>query len=251
VTEDECGARLVGGMEVGVGLTVRSVHCERRHPGDACSFAGYALAVRRIVALVGPLAGVAGGYLLVVRGALTLDLGWGRRVRPLGPIDLTIAAPPETVFDVIAEPYLGRTPRAIQHKLRVLERGSDMALASHFTSTGRITTTTVETVRFERPHRISFRLVRGPVPYVVETYELRKVGEGTEFVYSGELGTDLWRLGQWWGDRVAGPWEHTVARSLDDIRAEAERRAAHRRPAVSPEATAPTGPGRGRGAQPG
>jgi hypothetical protein len=28
-------------------------------------------------------------------------------------------------------------------------------------------------VRFERPERITFRLVRGPVPHVVETYELR------------------------------------------------------------------------------
>jgi hypothetical protein len=185
--------------------------------------------VRRTVALLGPLAGVAGGYLLLVRGALTLDLDLGRRIRPLGPITRTIAAPPETVFDVIAGPYLGRTPRAMQRKLRVLERGSDMVLAAHFTTTGRITTTTVETVRFERPDRISFRLLRGPVPHVIETYELREIPEGTEFVYSGELGADLWRLGQWWADRVARPWEHAVAESLNGIQAEAERRAARAR----------------------
>src|SRR5438128_8059470 len=167
--------------------------------------------MRRIVALAAALAGGAGAYLLVVRGALTLDLGWGRRVRPLGPITHDVAAPPETVFDVVARPYLDRTPRAMQDKLRVLERGTDMVLAAHFTRTGRITTTTVETVRFERPHRISFRLLRGPVPHVVETYELREVAGGTEFVYSGELGTDLWGLGQWWADRVAGPWEDAVA----------------------------------------
>jgi hypothetical protein len=113
----------------------------------------------------------------------------------------------------------------MQDKLQVWERGSDMALAAHFTATGRIRTTTVETVRFERPHRISFRLLRGPVPHVAETYELRAAPGGTEFVYSGELGVDLWRLGQWWADRVAGPWEQAVARSLDGIRAEAERRA--------------------------
>jgi polyketide cyclase/dehydrase/lipid transport protein len=181
--------------------------------------------MRRPVALLVPAAAAAGaGYALLVRGALTLDLGLGRRVRPLGPIELMIAAPPETVFDVIAGPYLGRTPRAMQDKLQVWERGSDMALAAHFTTTGRVRTTTVETVRFERPHRISFRLLRGPVPHVAETYELRAAPRGTEFVYSGELGTDLWRLGQWWADRVAGPWEQAVARSLDGIRAEAERR---------------------------
>jgi hypothetical protein len=171
------------------------------------------------------VASTAGGYVLVVRGALTLDLDVGRRVRPLGPITRMIAAPPETVFDVIAAPYLGRTPRALSDELRVLERGSDMVLAAHFTTVGRLTTTTVETVRFERPHRVSFRLVRGPVPHVVETYELRDVPEGTEFVYAGELGTDLWRLGQWWGDRVAEQWERAVGRSLESIRAEAERRA--------------------------
>lgn len=180
--------------------------------------------MRRIAAFVAAL--TAGGYVLLVRGALTLDLGVGRRVRPLGPITRTIAAPPETVFDVIAAPYLGRTPRAMADKLEVWERGGDMALAAHFTTAGRLTTTTVETVRFERPDRISFRLLRGPVPHVAETYELRETTAGTEFVYSGELGTDLWRLGEWWGDRVAGPWESAVARSLEGISAEAERRAA-------------------------
>ncbi len=56
-----------------------------------------------------------------------------------------------------------------------------MVLAAHFTTAGRLTTTTVETVRFERPHRVSFRLLRGPVPHVVETYELRERAGGTDF----------------------------------------------------------------------
>lgn len=184
--------------------------------------------MRRLL-LIAPLAGLAtGGYALLVRGALTLDLGVGRRTRPLGPIERTIAAPPETIFDVIAGPYLGRTPRAMQDKLQVWERSADMALAAHLTTSGRVTTTTVETVRFERPHRISFRLLRGPVPHVAETYELHEAPGGTRFVYSGELGTDLWALGRWWGDRVAAPWERAVARSLKQVQAEAERRAARR-----------------------
>jgi polyketide cyclase/dehydrase/lipid transport protein len=175
--------------------------------------------------LVAALVAACTGYLLVVRGALTLDLGVGRRLRPLGPITRTIAAPPETVFDVIAAPYLDRTPRAMKDKLDVWERGSDMALAAHHTTTGRVRTTTVETVRFEPPQRICFRLLRGPVPHVAETYELRAVPDGTDFVYAGELGTDLWALGEWWGGRVAPAWERAVARSLDAIQAEAERRA--------------------------
>jgi hypothetical protein len=176
------------------------------------------------------LATAVGAYEALVRGALTLDIGIGRRVRALGPIDVTIAAPPETVFDVIAAPYLGKTPRALQAKLAVLERGTDMVLAAHYTRVGRRTATTVETVRFERPDRVSFRLVRGPVPHVTESYELRAAPHGTDLRYTGELGTDLWRLGRWWGDRVATPWEHAVRQSLGGVRAEAERRATHRRP---------------------
>jgi hypothetical protein len=40
---------------------------------------------------------------------------------------------------------------------------------------------------------------------------LTETRTGTNFTYSGELGTDLWRLGKWWADRVAQQWERTVA----------------------------------------
>jgi Polyketide cyclase / dehydrase and lipid transport len=166
------------------------------------------------------------GAALVARGGLTLDIGIGRRVRPLGPIALDIAAPPEVVFDVIAAPYLGRTPRALRHKLEVIERGADLVLAAHHTPVAPgLRLTTLETVRFERPERVSFRLVKGPVPHVLERYELRASDTGTAFEYRGELGTDLWALGSAWGAVVARSWERTVAGSLDAIRAEAERRA--------------------------
>ena len=165
------------------------------------------------------------GYALLVRGALTLDLGIGRRLRPLGPIQVRAAAPPELLFDVIARPYLGKTPRAMSAKLDVLERGRDMVVAAHYTPAAGLTTTTVEAVRFERPQRVTFRLLRGPVPHVLERFELQPHDGGTELTYTGELGTDLWRLGQWWANRVAPVWERTVERSLQAARAEAERRA--------------------------
>ena len=142
---------------------------------------------------------------------------------------VNIAAPRETVFEVIAGPYLGRTPRAMRAKLDVLERGTDMVVAAHFTPLGpRLTVTTVEAVRFERPQRVAFRLLRGPVPHLLETFELCQTDGATELEYRGELGTDLWRLGSWWGEQVARPWERTVAESLAGIRAEAERRAGAR-----------------------
>ncbi len=171
------------------------------------------------------LTGLAAGWALLARGALTVDLGIGRTIRPLGPVSWKIGAPPEVVFDVIASPYLGRTPRAVQKKLQVWERGTDMVLAAHFTPVWKTVATTVETVRFERPHRIHFRLLRGPVPHVAECFELRPIETGTELTWSGELGTDFWELGRWWGGQVAQVWEETVRNALESVKAEAERRA--------------------------
>jgi uncharacterized protein YndB with AHSA1/START domain len=169
----------------------------------------------------------AGGlaFRLLVGGELTLDTGVGRRVQRLGPLTVTIRAPRETVFDVIAAPYLGRTPRAMAAKIEVLERGTDMVLAAHHTPVGwGMVTTTVETVRFERPERISFRLVRGPVPHVVETFTLSDDVGSTRLDYYGELGTDFGELGRRWGNRVARSWVATVDASFAGIAEEAERR---------------------------
>lgn len=179
--------------------------------------------------LVGSAA-VGVGYYLTVTGKLTLDTGQGRRIRALGPFEVQIAAPAEVVFDVISSPYLGRTPHAMAAKLQVLERGEDMVLAEHYTPIlgGRLTTATLETVTFERPHRIGFRLVRGPVPYVVERFDLTEHDGGTTLAYGGELGTDFGALGACWGDRVAAPWEAAVHATFAQIRAESERRIAPR-----------------------
>jgi hypothetical protein len=187
--------------------------------------------IPRLLGYVTVGAGVAAaGYVGLVTGACPLDLGLGRRVRPLGPQQLEMAAPRELVFDVIAEPYLGRPPRALADKLRVLERGSDMVLAAHFTPLGGrlgLVAQTVETVRFTRPERVDFRLVRGPVPHVVEAFVLtEQPAGGTLLAYQGEIGADLWAVGQRWCELVAGRWEQTVAASLAAVKAEAERRAA-------------------------
>ncbi|QOV41565.1 SRPBCC family protein [Streptomyces ferrugineus] len=176
---------------------------------------------------VGAGGGLAAVYLGLVTGALSVDVGVGRRIRPLGPRTVDVAAPREVVFDVVAGPYLGRTPRAMRGKLNVLERGSDLVLAEHFTplAGGRLTAVTVETVRFTRPERIDFRLVRGPVPQVTESFVFGGREAGTRVVYEGELGTDLWRAGAWWGGLVAARWEAAVAGSLASVKEEAERRA--------------------------
>lgn len=181
-----------------------------------------------LLAMLG-LLGAAG--LLTATGKLTLDVGWGRRARLLGPQRVRIAAPREMVFDLVRLPYgTAEPPRELRDKVLVLARGADMVLAAHRTKVGRITTVTVETVTFASPERISFRLVRGPVPLVTEEFVLRELdgGSATELEYRGELWTDGWALGAAWGALVARQWEGTVARSLAGLKTSAEAKAARR-----------------------
>jgi hypothetical protein len=187
--------------------------------------------MRRVPALViGAAVAFAGGYIGLVTGALAPDLNIGRRTRPLGPQRIDIDAPRNVVFDIIAAPYQQTQPRAFADKVRVLERGADIVLAAHRTPVrGRLVATTVETVRFSRPDRVDFRLVRGPVPHVVERFVLTARDGLTTLTYEGELGTDLWSVGARWGDIVAVKWERVVAATFASVKTEAERRAVMRR----------------------
>ncbi len=184
----------------------------------------------RVTRLVGGLVAASGAgaatYVALVTGRLSLDLAVGRRTRPLGPLVLDIAAPRELVYAAATAPYAERRPRAMQEKVEILERGEGMVLAAHRTPVGGgLVALTVETVTFRPPSRIGFRLVRGPVPSVTETFQLDETPTGTRLTYTGELSTDLGAPGERWGDLVARHWLATVAGSLEAVRAESERRA--------------------------
>lgn len=175
---------------------------------------------------------VAGGILLlwsaamVVTGRLTLDVGIGRSFHALGPITVRIGAPRDIVFEVVSAPYFGRVPRDARGSVEVLERGADMVVAAHHTRLRFFTSTTVEAVRFEPPGRITFRLLRGPVPHVEEEFVLRDDGGSTEFRYEGRLAADFWVLGRIVGRFVAAPtWTSVVRRHLEDVKRAAEERA--------------------------
>lgn len=104
---------------------------------------------RGAVVIVAAGVTMVGGYLGLVTGAVPVDLGVGRRTRPLGPLSVDIAAPREVIFDVLSEPYLGRQSRAMAEKIEILDRGSDMVLAAHRTPipgrlSGRLVATTVD-----------------------------------------------------------------------------------------------------------
>jgi len=170
-------------------------------------------------------------YRRLVAGDLVIDLSIGRTIRPLGPIDARIEAPRELVFDVIAAPYLASPPSSLADKIQVLECSQEMVLAAHRTPVrDGLLATTVETVRFERPGAVHFRLLRGPVPHVIERFELTEDGNATLFHYEGELGADLWAVGRWWGDLVARRWEEAVRGSIAEITRIAEMRAERHSP---------------------
>lgn len=194
------------------------------------------LGVVTAAALAGGSASLFG---LMATGRLTLDLGWGRTFHRLGPIELDIDAPRELVYQQLSSPYRGATPRALRDSLQVLERGDDMVVARHVSRVslfGRITysAATVETVRFEEPHRISFRHLRGPVPYAQEEFSLDDRGESTLLTYRGELGIDFWGLGRLAGEHWVVPeWLDQVGAHLSEVKAGAERRAAARRRRVA------------------
>ena len=108
-------------------------------------------------------------------------------------------------------------------EIEVLDRGSDMVLAAHRTPAGWGTVaTTIETVRFDRPATVAFRLLRGPVPHVVERFTLHDdAGSTTWASWPPTSGSSA--AG---GDQVARKLEATVWGSLVRVRDEAERRAA-------------------------
>jgi hypothetical protein len=199
---------------------------------------------RREAILAGTLAsGVATLVALMARGRLTLDTGWGRTVTPLRPMTLRIEAPRELVFDYLASPYLGRTPRSVQQHLHVWERGTDMVVAAHFSRLQGYTAETLEAVRFERPERISFRHLRGPVPHAEERFELTEEDGATVLHYHGEVGLDFWGLGKlaavtW----VVPTWERTVRASLETTRSGAEALAAARARRAPASGGAPESP---------
>ena len=58
----------------------------------------------------------------------------------------------------------------------------------------------------------------------MESFVFDVTEEGTRLTWEGELGTDFWALGAWWGNRVARAWDQAVRSSLEAVVAEAERR---------------------------
>ncbi|HEX2467931.1 MAG TPA: hypothetical protein VHJ54_06980 [Solirubrobacterales bacterium] len=186
---------------------------------------GLWIAVGALGALL--LAMIAGAFLLLAMGRLHLDLGWGRSVHDLGPIEIRIAAPRELVFEIISAPYVGRASGG--DEIEVLARSDNLTVAAHYTKVHFYTARTVEVVELEGPARVGFRHLTGPVPDAVEEFALAEIDGGTRLRYSGEVGIDFFVLGRLAGRHWVRPqWERTVHEHLEDVKRAAEQRAARR-----------------------
>ena len=170
----------------------------------------------------------AAGFLLLAMGRLSLDLGWGRTIHPLGPITVRIDAPRELVFEILEAPYKERAPSG--SGVDVIARSDTLVVAAHHTKVHFYTARTVEVVEFEPPSRVGFRHLHGPVPHAVEHFTLEESDGGTELDYGGEIGIDFFVLGRiaarYW---VRSQWERAVREHLEDLRDRAEQRTAARR----------------------
>jgi hypothetical protein len=167
-------------------------------------------------------------FLLLAMGRLHLDLDWGRSFHELGPIEIQIAADRDLVFELISAPYLHRAEKV--SGIEVLVRGDDLVVAAHATKVHFYTARTVEAVKFDRPTRVGFRHLSGPVPHAVEEFVLTE-GEGeTELRYSGEVGIDFFFLGRIAGRYWVRPqWERAVRGHLEEVTKQAAQLAARRR----------------------
>lgn len=166
---------------------------------------------------------IAGGFLALAMGRMSLDLGWGRSKHRLGPLEVRVEAPRELVYEILSAPYVGR---ARNESIEVLARGESVVVAAHLTKVHFYEARTVEVIELDPPARMGFRHLSGPVPYAVEQFRLEADGEGTRLYYDGELGIDYFWLGRLAARRWVLPqWNQAVERHLGEVKPQAERRA--------------------------
>lgn len=146
-----------------------------------------------------------------------------RRGHELLPtLDLEIAARPELVYQMIAA--VGQGPDAAH--ARLIERpAADRAIVEFTTRVLGRTVRTVEEVGFHPPGRITYRLLKGPLPLVEEEFLIEPAGEKTRLRYHGTFTPHQ----PWWRaafDRLVVPriYRKAVWASMKQVKLAAEER---------------------------
>jgi len=142
--------------------------------------------------------------------------------RPLPRLSVSIHARRELVFQLIAA--VGQGPDAAH--ARVLERPAADRLIVEFTTRvlGR-TVKTLEEVGLHPPDRISYRLLRGPLPDVEEEFRLEPHEPGVVLSYSGTYQPNRGWLRALFDQMVVPPlYRRAVRQSMEQIKRAAEER---------------------------
>jgi len=136
-----------------------------------------------------------------------------------------IAAPPQTVFDVLTEHHLYATITPMRKS--VLEREGDpppngVGAIRALTSLG--PALREEVIAYQPPTRFSYKLLSGaPVRDHVGTVELSADGDGTKMVYAVRTAPTLPLI----GGAVVAVFKQGVKTLIKGISTESERRAAN------------------------
>ena len=166
---------------------------------------------------------LAGAFMALAMGRLHLDLGIGRSLHELGPLEFQIDADPAIVYEILSAPYTGR---ARNDSIDIIAADESLVVAAHLTKVHFYESRTVEAVQLEPPSRIGFRHLTGPVPHAIEEFVLEAEGQKTVLRYRGELGIDYFVLGRvaarhW----VIPQWIRAVDGHLKLVTEQAELRA--------------------------
>jgi len=114
----------------------------------------------------------------------------------------------------------------MQDKVEILERAGQMVLAAHRTPVGSgLTAVTVETVTLDPPNQMGFRLLRGPVPHVIETFTFDETRRRDPVQLHRRARHRPLAARPGLGDLVARSWVHVVRDSMAAIKTGSERRA--------------------------
>lgn len=145
----------------------------------------------------------------------------------LSPQSLYIAAHRELVYQMVTAIGKGKLPGSSMSS-KLISKNEDTIVAEFYTKVGLVTVTTREEMKLEKPERIRYRWLKGPVKHVREEIVFNETDNGgCELAHSGEFDLKIPLLG-WLVGRlyIKRQFEKIVIDHMVEIKEAAEARAA-------------------------